>query len=101
MLPVLILTALWSRDGKELYYRNGDQAFAVAVQMKPDLVIGRPSDLFAGPHKMRTGGRCADYDVAADGRYLMMEDASGGALATVNVVLNWFEELRRLSPNLK
>jgi len=28
----------------------------------------------------------------------MMEDASGGALATVNVVLNWFEDLRRLSP---
>ncbi len=28
----------------------------------------------------------------------MMENAKGEAAATVNVVLNWFEDLRRLSP---
>jgi len=89
---------LWSRDGEELYYRNGDEVIAVSVQMKPELVIGRPAVLFAGPYEMSTDNISANYDVAADGRFLMMEDASGGARATVNVVLNWFEELRRLSP---
>jgi serine/threonine-protein kinase len=89
---------LWSRDSKELYYRNGDQMMAVSVQMKPDLVFGRPAVLLAGPYEMSTDNISANYDVAVDGRFLMMEDASGGASATVNVVLNWFEELRRLSP---
>ena len=89
---------LWSRDGKELYYRNADQVIAVPVQMKPELVIGRSAVLFAGPYEMSTDNISANYDVAADGRFLMMEDASGGARATVNVVLNWFEDLRRLSP---
>ena len=40
------------------------------------------------------------YDVGHDGRFLMLQttgDAQGAA-RTVNVVLNWFDELKRLVP---
>jgi len=90
---------LWSRDGKELFYRNGDELLAVSVQTHPDLVIGRPAVLFAGPYRLSTDNPSSNYDVAFDGRFLMMESAYGDAPPTVTVVLNWFEELRRLSPN--
>lgn len=37
-----------------------------------------------------------NYDVAPDGRFLMIQGE--GAPTQVNVVLNWFEELKRLVP---
>ncbi len=48
-----------------------------------------------------TGGR--NYDVTADGqRFLMLKEASAtsdeAAPSQINVVLNWFEELKRLVP---
>jgi hypothetical protein len=37
-----------------------------------------------------------NYDINADGqRFVMVKDKSN---ATLNLVLNWFEELRRLVP---
>ncbi len=41
------------------------------------------------------------YDVAPDGqRFLMIKEADEGEgqLGQINVVLNWFEELKRLVP---
>ena len=46
----------------------------------------------------------ANYDVSADGqRFLLMKDAAPTDQAAapepqINVVLNWFEELKRLAP---
>ena len=37
---------VWSRDGTELYYRNGDQMMAVPISTEPDLQIGEPSVLW-------------------------------------------------------
>ena len=46
------------------------------------------------------GGR--PYDIAPDGRFLMIRsaqaDAGIGTAATLIVVQNWFEELKRLVP---
>ena len=41
------------------------------------------------------------YDVSADGRFLMIKDMAAGqtaAPATIVVVQNWHEELKRLVP---
>ena len=40
------------------------------------------------------------YDVSADGqRFLMVKETEQATAATqINVVLNWFEELKRLVP---
>jgi hypothetical protein len=44
-----------------------------------------------------TGSQVSSYDVARDGRFLMIEplDATG---ASIVVVQNWFEELKRRVP---
>lgn len=77
----------WSRTLKVL---------AVTVQTKPDLVVG-PTVLFFGL-ALSPDTTTVNYDVGPDRRFLMIESTSGDAPATANVVLNWFEELRRLSP---
>ena len=42
---------VWSRDGKELYYRNleGSELMVVAVQAAPALEIGEPERLLDTP----------------------------------------------------
>jgi hypothetical protein len=51
-----------------------------------------------------TPGTFPNYDVSPDGqRFLMIKpnDAGDAAPAQINVVLNWFEELKRLAPTGK
>jgi Tol biopolymer transport system component len=80
---------VWSRDGKELFYRNGRAMMAVAID--EDSRPGRPRLLFEGLYE-------STYDVAADGRFLMVKIPEERAPRQVEIVLNWFEELRRLAP---
>jgi serine/threonine protein kinase len=87
---------LWSRDGREIFYRNGDRMMAASVTGAPALSVGVPRMLFQGSYaRMPWGER--NYDVAADGRFLML--TTGDQSTTeLRVVLNWTEELKRLVP---
>jgi serine/threonine-protein kinase len=85
--------ALWSRDGKELFYRNGQKWMSVAVTLEPQFTAEKPRLLFEGPY-VNIGGR--SYDVTPDGqRFLLLEPLQREPVTHLNVVLNWFEELRR------
>jgi serine/threonine-protein kinase len=87
------LQPMWSRDGQELYYREGDALMAVPVQLTP-LRAGAARRLFDLP--AATYGldmNFADYDVAPDGRFLAASFAA--ASTTLHFVQNWTEELRR------
>jgi hypothetical protein len=56
--------------------------------------------LFAGPYEL-SPATSPNYDVSADGqRFLMLKpaEASETAPTQINVVLNWFEELKRRVP---
>jgi Tol biopolymer transport system component len=87
---------VWSRDGRELFYRNGDQMMAVEITTTPGFRAGKPRVLFDG--YVRVSGR-PNYDVAADGRFLMVQAVEPqSAPSQLNVVLNWREELKRLVP---
>lgn len=84
----------WSRDGKELFYRNGRRWMAAAVNLKPEFTAEQPKLLFEGPYA-NVGGR--SYDVAADGQRFLVLEPTGLDLAQVthlNVVLNWEEQLK-------
>ena len=89
---------VWSKDGRELYYRTDDELMAVPVSAGPEFEPGRPVPLFED-HFSRRGyaGPTSTYDVARDGRFLMVDPAEGDGTSLV-VVLNWFEELKRLVP---
>ena len=93
---------IWRRDGKELFYRNGDRMMAVAVEIGPALRAGRPAQLWEGPYSHGMSSSCgppgptsANYDVTTDGRrFLMVKDNHRDVKATkVVVILNWAQEL--------
>jgi hypothetical protein len=88
---------LWRGDGKELFYRNGNKLMAVGVASKgSSLTLSAPHVLFDRRYGFETS-TIANYDVNLDGtRFLMMKDEVGAG--RINLVLNWFEELKRLAP---
>jgi serine/threonine-protein kinase len=83
----------WARNGRELFYRNGNKMMAVDIQTEPSFTAGRPRLLFEGQYEDW-------WDVAADGqRFLMVQSVEPEQPATqIHVVLNWFEELKRRVP---
>ena len=97
---------VWSSDGKQLLYlpsTASGQMAAVSFTSAPAAVFGRPSTfpftLAAG--QLSTGRRA--FDVLPDGRLvsLSMETETAAGLNGVNevrIVINWFDELRRLAP---
>ena len=79
----------WSHDGAELYYVSPEgQMLAVPIEVKPELQLGVPVQLFNTPRVMPG---FASYDVSADGRFLINTGGeSADAVSTpITVVMNW------------
>jgi serine/threonine-protein kinase len=89
---------LWSPDGCELFYRNGDSVMAVAVETEPTFKPGKTEALFQGKYTSQ------EWDISPDGkRFLMVKEirsnaSEGGGPRKINVVLNWTEELKQRVP---
>jgi serine/threonine protein kinase/WD40 repeat protein len=88
---------IFSPLGNELFYRNGDKWMAVSISSEPEFSAGRPQLLFEGPYVNVPG---ISYDVAPDGRrFLVLKPAyDDSKVDRLHLVLNWFEELKRLAP---
>jgi serine/threonine-protein kinase len=86
---------VWSRDGKELYYRSDDKMIAVTFETKPEFRVISTRNLFED--RFVNCKVCKTYDVA-DGQFVMIQDSIESPQHEINVVLNWFEELKRLVP---
>ncbi len=80
----------WSRDGRELFYRCHDSMMVVDIQTEPRFQASSPRALFEEKH--------VRYDVAPDGRFVMITSAPGDVPARLVMVFNWFEELNQLVP---
>jgi serine/threonine-protein kinase len=92
----------FSRDGRELYFVDGDALRAVSIEYEPVFrIVGAPRDLFRGPYTFAVEGRA--WDVHPDGqRFLMLLDAPEDVAARsspdrqrIHHVLNWTEKLSR------
>ena len=92
---------LWSRYGKELFYRSGDNMMVVTIETEPELKAGTPRELFKGQFRGSATLFDHSYDLAPDGRFIMIQEDEESAKTKINVVLNWFEELKRLVPPVK
>ena len=76
---------------------NGSQMMAVDIETEPTFRAGTPRLLFEGGVLSRGTGSTATYDVTADGqRFVMLRNVSSEA--RINIVQNWFEELRQRVP---
>ena len=93
---------VWNPKGRELFYRTGHKMMAVDVTTQPLFSVGKPRMLFEGPY-VPTPRSFPDYDVSPDGqRFLMLRPSEQAqAPAQINVVLNWFEELKQKVPTGK
>ena len=90
---------VWSPNGRELFYLDGQQNMML-VPVRSGNVFERdaPQQLFSAGVYFATQVR--NFDIARDGqRFLMIKElreaAEAQAEVTINVVLNWFEELKQ------
>ncbi|MCW8984527.1 MAG: hypothetical protein OQK55_04230, partial [Thermoanaerobaculales bacterium] len=99
---------VWSPDGRSISYRaiegwEGQFAYpilTVPVTTNPRFRAGAAQVLFEEPYEAGTYMWSPNFDIAPDGKSFVMitPDESWGRATEVRVVLNWFEELKRLAP---
>ena len=85
---------VWEPGGQELFYLEGSKMMAVRISPKGEFSFEPPQMLFEGNYVQNNR---PSYDVSSDGRFLMIKSAAEES-AQINIVLNWFEELKRLVP---
>jgi Tol biopolymer transport system component len=93
---------VWSPDGRQIIYTDVSgkaSLVAVDVRTQPSFTVGKPTPLPIDGFVQR-GGR--PYDVMPDGRQFIVmlppsETKTGGTLE-INVVLNWFQDLKQRVP---
>ena len=90
---------MWNPSGRELFYRSGGKMMAVDIAMRPSFSAGKPRMLFEGPY-LSIQTTIPSYDVSPDGqRFLMLKPTQQTQATTqINIVQNWFEELKRRVP---
>jgi serine/threonine-protein kinase len=96
----------WSPKGDELFYVSTatQQLMSVRVSPGPGWTPEPPKVVFEQPYYWGSGAAgtaAATFDVAKDGRLLMIRNVSDPETTTppnIEVVQNWFQELERLVP---
>jgi serine/threonine-protein kinase len=92
----------WSADGRELFYIQGNSLMDVAVEAGAELSFEPPVQLFGGFFFTSADPFVSSYDVARDGRFVMIglrDSGEAGASSSIVVVENWTRELARLVPS--
>jgi eukaryotic-like serine/threonine-protein kinase len=98
----------WSRDGRELFYLDKD-GLLTSVKVLPaegtEFAATQPVKILNTKYYLGASLLGLDlraYDVAPDGRFLMIKDlrdpSAAAPLASMVVVLNWGEELKARLP---
>jgi Tol biopolymer transport system component len=95
---------MWSADGKELFYNPRAGGFeVVSVTTQPTFAFGNPTPL---PRPFQLGPPAARraYDVTPDGRLMVITSLNDAQIAStaspqIQVVINWFEELKTHTRN--
>ena len=89
-----------SRDGHRLIYESSDTLWAVDVTSSPSFRVGKAHVLYQGQIWNEAAG--PNYALSPDGkRFVVVERGKDSLETNINVVLNWNEELRRLSTSEK
>ncbi len=96
---------LWAHNGKQLFYRSNDdqQVWVVDVRTDGGFCTNKPRLLFNAPG-LEAGTPIRSWDLSLDGqRFLMVKlaEAKPAPVTEMVLVMNWFEELKRLSPSGK
>jgi serine/threonine-protein kinase len=83
-------TPMW-KQLNEIFYREGEKVMRVPVQTTPGFSVGSPEVLFEGQY--------LQMDVSADHqRFIATIPKEKEKQYSLNVVVNWFEEVRQRAP---
>jgi eukaryotic-like serine/threonine-protein kinase len=93
---------VWARDDRELFYRKRAKMMVAPVETHPTLEVGTSTLLFDAASHLWAGRYHygASYDVSPRDRRFIMLKGREEVLAPLQatVIVNWFEELKRLVP---
>ena len=89
----------WRGDGHELYYLTTDDNKLMAVTIRTagrSLQPETPRELFATSVPSDTGDNPFPYDIAADGRRFLVEEAAGASASIpLTAIVNWHAGLKK------
>ncbi len=91
---------VWNPRGGELFYHSGSKLMAVDIETESGFSADKPRMLFEGPY-LPTVVTSPYYDVSPDGQWFLMLkpiESQAAAPTEINIVLNWFEELKQQAP---
>jgi eukaryotic-like serine/threonine-protein kinase len=93
----------WAPDGNGIWYVPGAARplILVPLRLQPSIVFGMPAEMTRAPLPGLLSLDVRGYDVLPDGRIVSVSSSAAGATGfplEFRVVLNWFEELKRLAP---
>ena len=77
---------VWSRDGRELFYRHGDAVMAARVELGERATVAPAVRLFSGLYTGTAGD--VTFDVAPDGRFVMVKSDPASELRRLSIVQN-------------
>jgi serine/threonine-protein kinase len=91
---------VWSRDGREIYYRAGRAMMAAALDRGERFGVESPQKLFEGSYNFEPLSAHPVYDISREGRFLMVKSLSPPRYPTkIEVVLNWFDDVKDKAPS--
>ena len=98
-----VAMAVWGRDGKQLFYRGNGNIMDVDVRTQPVFTASTPRVIVPAKAigNLKSDGM-DNFEVSPDRqRFLIHQQSEGSKTPQIHVVLNWTEELRRLSASGK
>ena len=85
---------LWSRNGHELFYiEDGDKLMSTTITPGDEFRFSPPVQLFVSKYNHNL--QVPTYDIAPDGRFVMLKPRADASATTLNVIVNWVEEVER------
>jgi len=82
--------ALWSRDGRRIFYRSGQQFLAVDFTTAPEVRLSKPTVLFDKRYAFGQNITIPNYSISGDGKeFLIIEEEPGGR--HFDLTLNWLQ----------
>jgi dipeptidyl aminopeptidase/acylaminoacyl peptidase len=94
---------IWSKDGRQIYYRQADQVWVTDVRTGEDFSAGRPRLLFE-QQGFSSATPVRNWGLWPDGQGFLMvklDERKPEPVTEITLVQNWFEELKRLVPTGK
>lgn len=88
---------VWARDGKELFFLNlSGGLMRVPTSVQPTFSAGTPEKLFDSAAALTGFPPGRNYDVAPDGRFLMVKDSFVNAPRPLEftIAINWIAEVK-------